>query len=278
MRPVSSRRLFAYLEGEVTLSEASEIEARVADSAAERARLDSHRGMVAALAASDPALDSVDLVAGVRAAAAEPAPEQRPRSRRALAAALVGCLLVAILVPVLLMVRGAPTPEAKDGEFRARSAGGADPDRWVGIKAFYVDAGGESRRLAGRLPPQNKGLLFAYSSTGPDPLPYLMVFAVDEDARVYWFYPAFERRGTDPTSLRLERSGADIELPFKIRHRFSGDRLAIFGLFTRQPLRVSRIERLIRDLERGQRWSVDAPERLPLPGSAQHVQRVRIER
>jgi hypothetical protein len=276
---VPTRQLLAYLEGEVTRSEAAEIEARVADSAAERARLESLRGMVGALSASDPALERIDLVADVRAAAAGAATPAARRSRRALWAAVAAGLLVAILVPVFLLVRDRAPAPATDDQFRARSAGGRDAgaDRWVAIKAFYVDARGEPRRIADRLPTENQGLLFAYSSTGPRPFPYLMIFAVDEEAQVYWFYPAFEDRDTDPTSVRLDRTGSDIELPFKIKHSFSGARLAIFGLFTREPLRVSRIERLFRDLGR-QKWNINATERLPLSGSAQHVQRVRIER
>jgi hypothetical protein len=92
-----------------------------------------------------------------------------------------------------------------------------------------------------------------------------MILARDASGRVHWFYPAYTGKGTDPRSIPVGGNVSGAELFEKVRHDFAPGPLWIYGLFTRKPLRVSEVEALVQGLEPG--------ERIPLDGSAQHIQK-----
>jgi hypothetical protein len=277
---IPSRKLWAYLEEEVTRSEAAEIDALLDDSASERRRLDRLRRVRDALAAPDPELEGVDLVSAVRREIEDRAParEERPRPVlrwRLAAAAGLACLLVAVAIPLWRWRTGTPG----EGEFVARSAapGQLERDRWVGVKCFHVDPRGGQHPL-GRQLPAGSGLLFAYTNLGPEPKEHLMIFAVDGSGRIFWFYPAYERLGTNPSALRIKRRVVDVELPHLVRHDLAPGPLVIYSLFTEEPVRVLEIEALVGDLFRSGQWSITTPGRIPVPGSGQQILRTEVVR
>jgi hypothetical protein len=59
----------------------------------------------------------------------------------------------------------------------------------------------------------------------------LMVFAVDDDRRVYWFHPAWQNAAEDPVGVAIAADDAVHELPQAVYHPFSGGRLQLFGVF-----------------------------------------------
>ena len=268
------RKLFEYLEDEVTGSERAEIEATLADSPPARRRLRDLEEMVAGLRATDD-VDSIDLVGSVRAAVERTpsAPPRRWRARRWLPAAS-GLALAATAAVVTLVVTARPDGDAGSGEFRAKSAGsGGDGDLAVGLEAYLVE-GGAPQRLVRALP-QGAGLLFAYRNRSAHR--HLMIFAVDQRGEVYWFYPAYEREGSNPRSIEVDTTGeAAVELPDRIEHAFAPGPLAIYALFTARAESVSAIEAIVASVV-GAGWDARRPPRLPIAGSAQQVVSAEVE-
>jgi hypothetical protein len=310
---LSDKMLLAYLEGEVTQSQAAAIDAALADAPADRRRLERLRAMLGHLAGTPEELDAVDLVPQVRQAiAALPAPAPRQRQVWPLLAAAAALLVTtsSLVAGGLLSGERATMNEGAvaqgrasggDPEFRVKSAQGqagpteaqahAESDRWVGITAYRVpaDAAEEPpRRVSDRMR-RGDGLLFSFDNLGPAPFAYLMIFAVDGAGEVYWFHPAYEDAGADPVSISITGSIADttgatgergqsaIELPDLVHHDYRAGELAIYGLFTRAPVHVSAVEGAIATLVRSGSWNVAQPPRLPIPDSGQQVVPVQVE-
>jgi hypothetical protein len=69
-----------------------------------------------------------------------------------------------------------------------------------------------------------------------------MVVGVDDRGKLYWFHP-----DPDVTGAALPIAGGPgrVELPEAIRHQYDVGPLRILGLFSNQPLTVSRVTGLI---------------------------------
>jgi len=251
---LDTRELAAYLEGEVTRSERRAIDAALRVDAASRKRLDELRHVRDRLSAPVPELERLDLTAGVRAALARP---ERKRDRSWLwtlgsAAALASA--------AGLFLRFAP-PAPASSEFRAKSASFAnsESERWAGVQIHRVSGTAGSERVRDRLA-VGDGLVFAYSNLGPAPFDYLMIFAVDARGEVFWFHPAYERPGTDPSALPIEKGASETRLPELVHHDFARGPLAIYGLFARRPLRVSEVEASLERHGSPMTWAPPWPE------------------
>jgi hypothetical protein len=195
------------------------------------------RELAACMSAPIPELERLDLTARVRAALAKPEPRRRgrPWTFGLSAAAALACLGALVLVAM---------PEgSEDAEFRAKSANGATDGarRWAGIQIHRVSETGEAERVSERLTVRD-GLVFSYTNVGPAPFDYLLIFAVDALGKVSWFYPAYERPGTDPSAVAIAKNASETRLPDLVRHDFGRGPLTIYGLFARRPLRVSEVE------------------------------------
>jgi len=150
---------------------------------------------------------------------------------------LAGCALVLALAACLLLFFRAP--EESDG-FSAR--GVVTPtaiDERVAI--YRVPSGGAPVR-AGDTIFQGDELAFAYEN--PEGKPYLMIFAVDERDRVYWFHPAWTDEAADPSAIAIEPGSH--ELREAVRHRFEGSRIDIHAVFLDKPLTVRQMESQLR--------------------------------
>ncbi len=276
MKPVSAKMLLCYLEGEVTQSQAAEIEAYLADSASARRQLEGLRSMLSGLRAPDGEADRTDLVAAIRQrAVTAPAPSELPRPFWFVVAPALACLLMAI---GLLRWRHVFVTDAADpAEAAFRAKGGPrradDPDRWVGVQAHTVDGAGAPHPLGARLARQD-GLAFAYTSIAPEPHRYLMIFGVDSASNVFWFYPAHEQAGDDPVSIAIE-SGHARELPEVIHQDLRAGSLTLYGVFSRSPFRVSQVEALLRDPATAR--GAGPPRRLSLPDTAQSIRQIQVE-
>jgi len=112
------------------------------------------------------------------------------------------------------------------------------------------------------------GLLFAYSNPGPD-LSYLMVFAVDVEGAVHWYYPAYEEPGQNPAAPAIQTHALGVELGEEIRHLLPVGPVRMFTLFLRRPLRVEQVEGLVSAAWRSSGKSVTALEKLPIQDGEQ---------
>jgi hypothetical protein len=146
-------------------------------------------------------------------------------------------------------------------EFAVRGTQTPDEQKWFSFWIFKrkeKGAGYEEVHLA--IPP-SAHLVFGYLNLNKQ-YRYLLIFATNAQGQVYWYYPAYERKETDPESIS-SLSGRH-ELRDEIQHRLSLGELKFTALFSKRPLRVSEIERLIAQ-QRKQLGVRSTLERLPLP-------------
>lgn len=287
---LTTEELAAYLEGEVTASEARRIEQRLVESSGARRRLASLQNIRDALVQPNPELRDVDLVSSLHAAMAQAAPStvESRRSRRLsslpwiAAAASVGVLVGLAAQQRFVGMRGRISGDASlvqsaesavarpdDDEFREKSASSrADPARWVGVQIYRVHRGGRPERVL-RSISRGDGLLFTYTNLGSEAFEYLMIFAVDERGEVRWFHPAYEIRGANPESIAIRKGEADVPLPELIQHDLALGSLKFHALFSKNPLKVLSIESLVA------RRPPDVP--VALPNVVDHVITVQVE-
>lgn len=272
-REPTDQELGAYLEQEVTPTEARLIETRLADSASARRRLHELSSIRDALSAPLPEAERTDLVGSIHKAMVAAQAKPRPRiwlaSRRLwlpTGLAVAALALFGIFSPSLRRLVGleAGTTSDDSSAFRARSAGTpGEAERWVGLRIYRKSEPGTPEVLRERMRAKD-GLLFAYTNVGPRPFAFLMIFAVSMAGDVYWFYPEFRQAEGDPSSIRIQESESDVELPDLVHQTLTAGRLSFYGLFTRTPLRVSEVERAVQKQR--------APgQRLPILGSAQRI-------
>jgi hypothetical protein len=108
------------------------------------------------------------------------------------------------------------------------------------------------------------GLLIAYSNPGAE-LSYLMLFAVDVQGGVHWYYPSYEQPGENPGAPAIQTRALGVELGEEIHHALPVGPLRMISLFLRRPLRVKEVEEMVSEAWRSRGGSVTALETLPLP-------------
>jgi len=150
------------------------------------------------------------------------------RGWMALAATVATCAVVLLAV-------------SRGGESAApQPRGGAAPGSQLLV---YEVAKGRPAQPVGAELRADSGLAFAYANIGHKRR--LMVFAVDEGRRVYWYHPGWQNAAEDPTALAIERDDALHEIPQAIAHRFAGQRLQLFGVFLDRAMSVREMESLV---------------------------------
>ena len=249
-RRTDAALLSAYLEGEVTASERTSVEAWLKDSAEARRTLDQLNNVRDLLGAPATELESIDLASRVRTAARKPvAPRARVRAPLWLgAAACVALVSFLSLRPRVASESGAEF-RAKGNELRV-----SEGSRWAGIQVYRVSGGGAPERLGARVG-ANDGFLFSYTNLGTHPHRYLMVFAVDSNDQVRWFYPAYEAAGTNPESIAIEGGRANVPLGELLQHDFALGSLSLYALFSNEPANVLEIEEWVGKYGRPERIS-----------------------
>jgi hypothetical protein len=148
------------------------------------------------------------------------------------AAALPAALGVTIAVLVAL-------PAHVAAPLQARGAGTSPGGQ---LLAYEVSDAGSARPLPQRIAPDS-ALAFAYANV--DRKQRLLVFAIDEQRRVYWYHPAWTNAAEDPVAMTLQADTALHEIPERIKHHLGPGRLQIFGVFTDDVLSVRAVERTV---------------------------------
>jgi len=97
---------------------------------------------------------------------------------------------------------------------------------------------------------RDSSLAFAYANISHRR--HLLVFAVDEQRRVYWYYPAWSDGRENPKAVPIGRDDVIHELPQAIFHRVGGPRLELFGVFCDEALSVRDMEASVARAERDQ--------------------------
>jgi hypothetical protein len=159
--------------------------------------------------------------------------------------------------------------------FQARGSAEERPDRWVSL-SVYRAAGEGYEPVEGSLATDD-ALVFAYEDRSPKPYAHLMVFAVDESGRVFWYYPAYQREGEPPRSVRTVKHQKPVRLPEQIKHDLVPGRLRLFALFSREALDVRSVEGTVARRLKEVEGSLERLLRLPLAGTGQHCHLLRVE-
>lgn len=233
------QRLGAYLERDLSPSDTAEVEALLAESPTARRRLECYQKIVDALAKTEPALESLDLVTAVRQQMAQPAPPSRPRRAPGWVVYTAGLAAAAfaVLTVGLRHIGGGD-------EVRSKGVAASASQRWAGIRLYRVTDNKPPVPIDGVVRVQDS-VLVEYTNLGPEPFDYLMVFAVDAQKQVAWLYPAWEQASEDPVSIMARKGVVGQELRSLIRPVWAVGPLTIHALFTRQPLHVREVEAML---------------------------------
>ena len=266
MRP-SDELLAAYLEKEVTPSDRQSIELFLQESSEARRRL-TRIGQLTTFLREPVGEDTINLLPSIRKQLS-----QKPTRRPSRWIAPVGAFAAAAML--LLVIVGERRSNAPSEQFRAKSAAGSHTqNEWSGIQAYAVENQIPTRMTATLR--KNAGLLFSYTNLQKSPFSYLMVFAVNDKGNIYWFYPAYQNSQTNPQSIPIEHASTPVELNDVVQHDYTIGPLTIYGLFSVNPLTVSRVEQQISQLVAQGKWSADTPIQLVLPQVGHHILQTRI--
>jgi hypothetical protein len=172
-------------------------------------------------------------------------PHRAPAARAwrlAIPVAAAAAVIAAVLVP-----RTAPRPEyaARGG---AASPGEPATHRRLGFEAFvHPSSRAQARRplREGDVLSPGDGLSFMLYNRSHEEARFLL-FAVDAERSVHWFYPAFLAPGTDPTSPVLAAAPEVVPLPEGVTpdHPASGD-FQVVAVFAPEELRVQQVEQIL---------------------------------
>jgi len=167
------------------------------------------------------------LARGLGLATAPPAPV---KTRRWFAFAATAAACAAALL-VIALPRRSPDSQPR--------AGAVTPGSQLLV---YELTGGGVRQAVSEV---RGGSALAFAYVNITHRRHLLVFAVDDTRRVYWFHPAWEKLDENPVAIDIAPDEALHELPQAISHQFIGRRLQIFGVFVDRAPSVQEIEALV---------------------------------
>lgn len=235
---VRDEELFALAEDELVTSRANEIRADAETSPELAERIEESEALLSMLAEPDPELADVDLVAGIRTRLDAPPPKKNHRWWWA------GAVAAAAAMAFVPLAR----EQIDDGEFTAKRAISKDADRWAGVKAYVVEASGTTRPLGTALTSEDS-VVFTYSNLGAAPYDYLMIYGVDVENDVHWYYPAYTDANTDPAAVRILPGTGDAPLPDRVAHDLPSGRYVLHAVFMRDRRTVKAVERAVGEIE-----------------------------
>jgi hypothetical protein len=186
----------------------------------------------------------LDLEKGANQRLPEKTTGRRPRASTVLAIAVAAALGIGVgqLSPMGDQFPLFFKPAAPDAVFRAKSVPPASSGtRWAGIQAFHLTGAGSSPERIQQSVRQEDGLLFAYTNLGSEPFQHLMIFCVDAEREVHWFFPAYATASLNPTSIPIQ-PGQELALSEVVWLSLPRGPLTIYAAFTRRPLDVASVE------------------------------------
>ncbi len=197
------------------------------------------KDLIRRLSDTDVALETIDLLPMIHREL-----ESQPSGRAPSGPFVVSVMALAAAAAVGVFWFGFET----DGRFQSKGEGfTVEAERWAGVDMYRV-VGTKTERSPEAIDARD-GLVFAYRNGGPRPFSHLMLFAVDESGRVYWFFPAWTEAVTPPTSMPIVAGQEAIELREVVQHDFAPGRLVVHALFSRKPFGVDDIEHRLQEFE-----------------------------
>lgn len=157
---------------------------------------------------------------------------------------------VAIVIAWPGLFGGAPLDRNDSpSQFQARGGSGETESRWISIKIFRT-VNSDFVRVEDSIS-SNDSLAFAYMNRAKSRLKYLMIFAVDEEGRFFWYYPENNKRDERAMSIPIEQTDSAIQLPDSVSHDLTPGGLKLMALFSAETIEAAAVEQVVReDLER----------------------------
>ena len=220
---------------------------------------------------SDPKLQQA-ILTQLSVVAPKPGQSRRKFSSRwapvslALATGAVAFVLIFLLLPTEKQSFMDP-----GDQFQARAAFTDPSQRWWALWMFESNESARQYREVKSQISQDAQLVFGYLNHPPvseQAYSHLMIFGIDQQAHVFWYYPAFQELGTDPKSISIQPGKHP--LPDRVEHSLHTGRLCIFALFTKSALRVSQMEQMVRQQISFFEKPMD-PEKFSLPHEFQEA-------
>jgi hypothetical protein len=276
------KQLSQYLDGELSQNRAREVEEHLAGCSECQRQRQELAHILGALAPGPGEFDESSLADDVlrrvrspdaRAAEGRARPWWRQWFMLPGAAALAAAAAAVLVVTAPWSGQEGP-PRERAPEFVARGKSHGASEQWLKIWVFRRSRSGQGYEEVGATIQPNDRLIFGYLNTRGN-YQYLMIVAVDRDGHLYWYHPGYERASEDPQSIRIQPGRH--ELPVEIEHDLPEGGLRLFAIFTRRPLRVSEMEKLIGGLRAG-KPHVTTMDRLPLADSGQVTRFLRVGR
>jgi hypothetical protein len=129
------------------------------------------------------------------------------------------------------------SPALSDDGFTARGSSAAGT---AALAVFEMD-GDKPRALENAASFSTKSeLVFGYRNPGNRS--HLLVFGVDSQNRVHWYFPEWTDAQQNPQAVAIEPSGVVHQLPDAISHELAPGTLRLYGVFTNKVLDVQAIE------------------------------------
>jgi len=228
--------LAALLDGELTKNQADTVREHAQGCASCRAQEAHFQKLTSALSRLELPADE----AFVQSVAAK---LHRPRRRSPLLAPALA--LAAALIATVWVTRSPPAPSGLTPRGIATPAG---PGRHLGFEAFvHPGSRAQARRplREGDALSPGDGLSFLLYNRSHQESRFLL-FAVDSEGTVHWFYPAYLAPGTDPTSPVLGAAPEVVSLGEGVTpdHPAAGA-FQVVAVFAPEELRVQRVEQLL---------------------------------
>lgn len=158
-----------------------------------------------------------------------------PRRPRVRWLGFVAGLAAAAAVPMLVL----RTPEPA---YLARGGPLVEPDQ--ALEVYRIGGDGEPRPVLDGVFHTGDELAFAYRNRRG--WAHVMVFAVDQAGRVYWYHPGWTDATASPTAIPIEAGPARHEIPDAVAHRFPPGRIWLHALFSDEAPDVRAVERGLR--------------------------------
>jgi hypothetical protein len=144
--------------------------------------------------------------------------------------------LAAVSAAMVLVLRN-PEPG-----YLARGGPIADPDEALDV--YRIGGDGTPRPVLDGVIHPGDELAFAYRNRRG--WSHVMVFAVDQTGRVYWYHPGWTDAAASPTAVPIEAGAARHEIPDAVAHRLAPGRIWLHALFSDEAPDVRAVERGLR--------------------------------
>jgi hypothetical protein len=229
------------LEGEVTENRALELRAHLRACPACTGRFEGERALLGALSEELDGLPAPDALDRLMARVDEDTrgSDPRPRARRWLRWPVVAGIAAAAAAVLAVIV---PLRGPREAHVAAR---GAEKGWSAKVGVELLALGDPPRRLlAGAEVTRDVAFTAAYRNRNDAPA-YLLAYAIDAAGEVHWLYPGYLSTADDPAAVRLDPTAGDAVLPDAVvLDDPAPGPLRCVVVVTREPLRVSAIERL----------------------------------